>query len=147
VTFFIQTFFIRDKVYTNFLYTGQSLFGQSLYRTKFIQGQSLYDDKVYTGTKFIQDKVPTVTKFIRGQSLYKLFSYCILKLNERLITKCEKCVIHTIKIIYSVLVLVNYHMDTFFGIGRVRAYTVHGGYPCTGGEGERWRRHYLGYTR
>jgi hypothetical protein len=49
VTFFIQTFFIRDKVYTNFLYT----------RTKFIQdkvytGQSLYGDKVYTGTKFIQ---------------------------------------------------------------------------------------------
>jgi hypothetical protein len=42
VTFFIQTFFKRDKVYTNFLYTGQSLYG-----AKFIQ------DKVYTGTKFI----------------------------------------------------------------------------------------------
>ncbi len=68
VTFFIQTFFIHDKVYTNFLCTGQSL-----YRTKFIQGQSLYEDKVYTGTKFIRDKVRTVTKFIRGQSLYKLF--------------------------------------------------------------------------
>jgi len=37
VTFFIQTFFIQDKVYT----------GQSLYGTKFIRGQSLY------GTKFI----------------------------------------------------------------------------------------------
>ena len=46
VTFFIQTFFIRDKVYTNFLYTGQSLYG----------------------TKFIRDKVYTGTKFIRGQS-------------------------------------------------------------------------------
>ena len=69
VTFFIQTFFIRDKVYTNFLYTGQSLYG-----TKFIRGQNLYGDKVYTRTKFIQDKVYTVTKFIRGQSLYKLFS-------------------------------------------------------------------------
>ncbi len=42
VTFFIQTFFIRNKVYTNFLYTGQCLYG-----TKFIQ------DKFYTGTKFI----------------------------------------------------------------------------------------------
>ncbi len=42
VTFFIQTFFICDKVYMNFLYTGQSLYG-----TKFKQ------DKVYTGTKFI----------------------------------------------------------------------------------------------
>ena len=78
VTKFIRTFFIRDRVYT----------GQSLYRTKFIQGQSLYEDKVYTGTKFIRDKVHTVTNFIRGQSLYKLFSYCILKLNERLIAKC-----------------------------------------------------------
>ncbi len=48
VTFFIQTFFIR-KVYMNFLYTGQSLYG----------------------TKFIQDKVYTGTKFIRGQSLYR----------------------------------------------------------------------------
>jgi hypothetical protein len=95
MTFFIQKFFIRDKVYTNFLHTGQSLYGTKFipYRTKFIQGQSLHEDKVYTGTKFIQDKVHTVTNFIRGQSLYKLFSYCILKLNERLITKCEKFVI------------------------------------------------------
>jgi hypothetical protein len=66
VTKFIRTFFIRDRVYT----------GQSLYGTKFIRGQNLYEDKVYTGTKFIWDKVYTVTKFIRGQSLYKLFSYC-----------------------------------------------------------------------
>ena len=87
MTFFIQTFFIRDKVYTNFLYTGLSLYGTKFIQdkvytgTKFIQGQSLYEDKVYTGTKFIRDKVHTVTKFIRGHSLYKLFSYCILKLN------------------------------------------------------------------
>ncbi len=59
MTFFIQTLFIRDKVYTNFLYTGQSLYG-----TKFIL------DNVYTGTKFILDNVYTGTKFIRGQSLY-----------------------------------------------------------------------------
>jgi hypothetical protein len=30
------------------------------------------------------------------------------------------------------LVLVNYHMDTFFGIG-YRSEHIHGGYPCTGG--------------
>ncbi len=64
VTKFIQTFFIRDKIYT----------GLSLYGTKFIRGQNWYGNKVYTRTKFIQDKVYTVTKFIRGQSLYKLFS-------------------------------------------------------------------------
>jgi hypothetical protein len=29
-------------------------------------------------------------------------------------------------------VLVNYHMDTFFGIG-YRSEHIHGGYPCTGG--------------
>ncbi len=28
-----------------------------------------------------------------------------------------------VKSLYSMLVLVNYHKDTFFGIGRVRAYT------------------------
>jgi len=87
----------RDILYTNILYTWQSLYkhslyvtkfirtffirdsvytGQSLYGTKFIQGQSLYEDKVYTGTKFIRDKVYTVTMFIQGQSLYKLFSFC-----------------------------------------------------------------------
>ncbi len=63
------------------LYTWQSLYELSLYRTDFIRdkvytGQILYGDKIYTGTKFIRDKVYTVTKFIRGQSLYKLFSYC-----------------------------------------------------------------------
>jgi hypothetical protein len=91
--------------------------GQSLYRRKFIQGQSLYEDKVYTETKFIQDKVHTVDKFIRGQSLYKLFSYCLLKLNERLIAKVLKISNSYNQIIYSMLLLVNYHMDTFFGIG------------------------------
>jgi hypothetical protein len=65
VTFFIQTFFIRDKVYTNFLYTGQILYGTKFIQdkfytgTKFIRGQSVYGDKVYTGqslygTKFIR---------------------------------------------------------------------------------------------
>jgi hypothetical protein len=32
VTFFIRTFFMHNKVYTNFLYPGQSLYG-----TKFIR--------------------------------------------------------------------------------------------------------------
>jgi hypothetical protein len=76
VTFFIQTFFIRDKVYTNFLYTGQSLYGTKFIQdkvytgTKFIRGQSLYGDKVYTGQSSYSDKVYTRTKFIQ------LFSYC-----------------------------------------------------------------------
>ncbi len=55
----------------------------------------------------------------------------MLKLNERLITKCEKCVI---QIIYSMFVLVNYNMDTFFGVGQVRSEHIDDGYPqCTGG--------------
>ncbi len=71
VTFFIQTFFIRYKVYTNFLYTGQSLYGtkfigDKVYTgTKFIRGQSLYGDKVYTGQSSYRDKVYTGTKFIQ----------------------------------------------------------------------------------
>jgi hypothetical protein len=71
VTFFIQTFFIRDKVYTNFLYTGQSLYGTKFIQdkvytgTKFIRGQSLYGDKVYTGQSSYSDKVYTGTKFIQ----------------------------------------------------------------------------------
>ena len=71
MTFFIQTFFIRDKVYTNFLYTGQNLYGTKFIRdkvytgTKFIRGQSLYEDKVYTGQSLYGDKVYTGTKFIQ----------------------------------------------------------------------------------
>jgi hypothetical protein len=71
VTFFIQTFFIRDKVYTNFLYTGQSLYGTKFIQdkvytgTKFIWGQSLYGDKVYMGQSLYGDKVYTGTKFIQ----------------------------------------------------------------------------------
>ena len=71
VTFFIQTFFIRDKVYTNFLYTGQILYGTKFIQdkfytgTKFIRGQSLYGDKVYTGQSLYGDKVYTGTKFIQ----------------------------------------------------------------------------------
>ncbi len=71
VTFFIQTFFIRNKVYTNFLYTGQILYGTKFIqdefytRTKFIQGQSLYGDKVYTGQSLYGDKVYSRTKFIQ----------------------------------------------------------------------------------
>ncbi len=71
VTFFIQTFFIRDKVYTNFLYTGQNLYGTKFIRdkvytgTKFIRGQSLYEDKLYTGQSLYGDKVYTGTKFIQ----------------------------------------------------------------------------------
>ena len=71
VTFFIQTFFIQDKVYTGqSLYRTKFIRGQSLYGTKFIRGQSLY------GTKFIRGQSLYGTKFIRRQSLYKLFSYC-----------------------------------------------------------------------
>ncbi len=71
VTFFIQTFFIRYKVYTNFLYTGQSLYRTKFIQdkvytgTKFIRGQSLYGDKVYTGQSSYGDKVYTETKFIQ----------------------------------------------------------------------------------
>ena len=54
VTFFIQTFFIRDKVYTQ-----QNLYKHYLYVTKFIR------DKVYTVTKFIHNRIYTVTKFIQ----------------------------------------------------------------------------------
>ncbi len=71
VTFFIQTFFIRNKVYTNFLYTGQILYGTKFIQdkfytgTKFIRGQSLYGDKVYTGQSLYSGKVYTRTKFIQ----------------------------------------------------------------------------------
>ncbi len=58
VTFFIQTFFIRDKVYTE-----QNLYQHYLYVTKFIR------DKVYTVTKFIHNKIYTVT------NLYKHYLY------------------------------------------------------------------------
>ncbi len=45
VTFFIRTFFIRDKVHT-----GQSLYGDKVSMgTKFLRGQSFYGDK------FLQD--------------------------------------------------------------------------------------------
>ncbi len=54
------TFFIHNKVFTNFLYTGQILYGTKFTRDKVYTGQSLYEDKVYTRTKFI-----------RGQSLYR----------------------------------------------------------------------------
>ncbi len=54
VTFFIQTFFKRNKVYTQ-----QNLYKHYLYVTKFIR------EKVYTVTKFIHDKIYTVTKFIQ----------------------------------------------------------------------------------
>jgi hypothetical protein len=82
VTFFIQTFFIRKKVYMNFLYTGQSLYGTKFIQdkvytgTKFIRGQSLYGDKVYTGQSLYGDKVYTRTKFIQ--------TFFILHLNERI---------------------------------------------------------------
>jgi hypothetical protein len=78
VTFFIQTFFICDKVYTNFRYTGQSLYGTKFIQdkvytgTKFIRGQSLYGDKVYTGQSSYIDKVYTGTEFI--QTFFILYS-------------------------------------------------------------------------
>ncbi len=65
----------RDILYTNILYTWQSLYELSLYRTDFIRdkvytGQSLYGDKIYTRTKFIRGQSLYGTKFIRWQSLY-----------------------------------------------------------------------------
>jgi hypothetical protein len=77
VAFFIQTFFIHNKVYTNFLYTGQSLYRTKFIRdkvytgTKFIRGQSLYGDKVYTGQSLFGDKVYKRTKFV--QTFLKLY--------------------------------------------------------------------------
>ncbi len=71
MTFVIQTFFIRDKVYTNFLYTGQNLYGTKFIQdkvytgTKFKRGQSLYEDKVYMGQSSYSDKVYMETKFIQ----------------------------------------------------------------------------------
>jgi hypothetical protein len=71
VTFFIQALFIRDKVYTNFLYTGPILYGTKFIQdkvytgTKFIRGQSLYGDKVYMGQSLYGDKVYMRTKFIQ----------------------------------------------------------------------------------
>ncbi len=110
-SFHHQTFFIRYKVYTNFLYTGQSLNGTKFIQdkvytgTKFIRGQSLYGDKVYTGQSSYDDKVYTGTKFIQ--------TFCML---------------YTIK--SYILLLVNYHMDTLSGIG-YRSEHIYGGYPCT----------------
>ncbi len=66
----------RDILYTNILYTWQSLYELSLYRTDFIgdkvyTGQILYGDKIYTRTKFIRGQSLYGTKFIRWQSLYE----------------------------------------------------------------------------
>ncbi len=89
VTFFIQTFFIRDKVYTNFFYTGQSLYGTKFIRDKvytgkkFIPGQSLYGDKVYTGQSSYSDKVYTGTKFI--QTFFILHTLIKLKINNKVL--------------------------------------------------------------
>jgi hypothetical protein len=122
VTFFIQTFFIRDKVYTNFLYTGQSLYGTKFIQdkvytgTKFLRGQSLYGDKVYTGQSSYSDKVYTGTKFI--QTFFILHTSIKSKMNNKVLKICNSYN----QIIYSMLVLVTYHKDTF-GIGRGRAYT------------------------
>ncbi len=83
VTFFIQTFFIRDKVYTNFLYTGQSLYGTKFIQdkvytgTKFIRGQSLYGDKVYTGQSSYSDKVYTTFFYtVPGTIIKRLMIKC-----------------------------------------------------------------------
>jgi hypothetical protein len=63
-------------LYTNILYTWQSLYELSLYGTEFIRdkvytGQSLYRDKFYTRTKFIRGQSLYGTKFIQWQSLYE----------------------------------------------------------------------------
>jgi hypothetical protein len=86
VTFFIQTFFIRDKVYTNFLYTGQILYGTKFIQDKgytganFIRGQSLYGDKVYTGQSSYSNKVYTGTKFI--QTFFTLYSVYLNEMKD-----------------------------------------------------------------
>ncbi len=64
VTFFIQTFFIRNKVYTQ-----QYVYKHYLYETKFIR------NKLYTVAKLIHNETYTTTKFIqkffiRKQNLY-----------------------------------------------------------------------------
>jgi hypothetical protein len=91
---------------------------------KVYMGQSSYSDKVYTGTKFIQ------TFFILDTLIKEKINNLVLKISNSYN-----------QIIYCMLVLVNYHKDTFFGRGKVRALTWWvGGYVY----GERWRRHYLG---
>ncbi len=75
MTFFIQTFFIRDKVYMQ-----QNLYKHHLYVTNFIR------DKVYTVTKFIRNKIYTVTKFI--QTLF-------IRLQNLYITKFIQNIIYT----------------------------------------------------
>jgi hypothetical protein len=59
------------------------------------------------------------------------------------------------QIIYSMFVLVNYYMDTFFGLFGIgyRSEHIYGGYPCTVGYvlytergGGDMYLHYLGYA-
>jgi hypothetical protein len=75
-TFFIQTLFIRNNVYTNFLYTGQCLYRTMFIKdkvytgTKFIRGQGLCGEKVYTGQSSYSEKVYKGIKFIQ--------TFCIL---------------------------------------------------------------------
>ena len=91
----------RDILSTNILYTQQSLYELSLYRTdfirdkvytgtKFIRGQSLYGDKVYTGQSLYGDKVYTRTKFIQ--------TFFILYLNKKIDNNVLENVYHTIKL-------------------------------------------------
>jgi hypothetical protein len=81
----MQTFFIRNKVYTNFLFTGQSLYRKKFILdkvytgTKFIQGQSSYRDKVYMGHLHFIQKIFTFIQILI--ILYDLpkkpFAFCV----------------------------------------------------------------------
>ncbi len=71
---------VRNKVYTNFLYTGQI-------RDKVYTGQILYGDKIYTRTTFIRGQSLYGKKFIRRQSLsedkvYSNFFHTALELKD-----------------------------------------------------------------
>jgi hypothetical protein len=52
VTKFIQTLFIRNKIYT-----GQSLYGNKIYTQQNLYSNKIYTNIIYTVTKFIRNKI------------------------------------------------------------------------------------------
>ncbi len=52
VTKFLQTLFIRNKIYT-----GQSLYGNKIYTQQNLYGNKIYTNIIYTVTKFICNKI------------------------------------------------------------------------------------------
>ncbi len=53
-TKFIQTSFIRNKIYT-----GQSLYSNNIYTQQNLYGNKIYTNFIYTVTKFIHNKIYT----------------------------------------------------------------------------------------